>query len=97
MNYSLTSQRHSLTVQPRKKLTSHVDWTMAEKSLSKHFGKGLTFSTTPLEGDEVYLQKTVHDEAVLPLSLNRAGEDTPRGLMSSASSFRSGASDAGWQ
>ncbi|CAK9782518.1 actin cytoskeleton organization and biogenesis-related protein [Cutaneotrichosporon oleaginosum] len=87
--------RHSLTVQPRKKLTMHVDWALAEKCLSKHFDKGLTFSTTPLEGDEVYLQKTVHDEAVLPLSLSR-GEDTPRGHMSSASSFRSAASDAGW-
>jgi hypothetical protein len=27
----------------------HVDWALAEKCLSKHFDKGLTFSTTPLE------------------------------------------------
>lgn len=88
--------RHSLTVQPRRKLTSHVDWALAEKCLVKHFGKGLTFSTTPLEGDQVYLKKAVHDEAVLPLSLSRGGEDTPRGVMSSASSHRSATSDAGW-
>lgn len=92
----LTLQRHSLTVQPRRKLTSHVDWALAEKCLVKHFDKGLTFSTTPLEGDQVYLKKAVHDEAVLPLSLSRGGEDTPRGVMSSASSHRSAASDTGW-
>lgn len=50
---------------------------------------------TNQQGDEVYLKKAIHDEAVLPLSLTRAGEDTPRGL-SSASSVRSATSDAGW-
>jgi hypothetical protein len=91
-------QRHSLTVQPRRKLTSHVDWDLAKQCFSKHFGKGFSFSTTPLEGDEVYLKKAIQDESVLPLSLHRAGEDTPR-MMSSASSDRSypaGASDGGW-
>lgn len=43
----------------------------------------------------MYLKKAIHDESVLPLSLTRAGEDTPR-VMSSASSTRSAASDAGW-
>lgn len=46
---SPTSQRHTLTVQPRKKLTSHVDFDVALESLTKHFNKGLSFSTTPLE------------------------------------------------
>lgn len=78
--------RHSLTVQPRKKLTSHIDWDLAKDCLSKHFGKGLSFSTTPLEGDEVYLKKSIQDESVLPLDLT--GSETPR-MMSSASSDRS--------
>ncbi|KAL7419835.1 inositol hexakisphosphate and diphosphoinositol-pentakisphosphate kinase [Cryptotrichosporon argae] len=89
--------RHSLTVQPRKKLTSHVDWDTARQCFEKHFAKGLWFSTTPLEGDEVYLKKAIHDESVLPLSLTRAGEETPR--ISSTSSDRShpaGVSEAGW-
>lgn len=42
-------QRHSLTVQPRKKLSSHIDYDLAKQCFSKHFGKGLSFSTTPLE------------------------------------------------
>lgn len=42
-------QRHSLTVQPRKKLTSHVDFDLAHQCFSKHFDKDLSFSTTPLE------------------------------------------------
>ena len=49
------------------------------------------------QGDEVYLKKPVHDESVLPLSLARPGEETPR-VMSSASSDRSytaGTSDGG--
>ncbi|ORY35466.1 putative actin cytoskeleton organization and biogenesis-related protein [Naematelia encephala] len=94
---SSVDARHSLTVQPRKKLTSHVDYELAKKCFCKHFGKDLSFSTTPLEGDEVYLKKPVHDESVLPLSLSRAGEETPR-MFSSSSSDRShpGASDGGW-
>lgn len=36
-------------MQPRKKLTSHIDYDLAKSCLSKHFGKGLSFSTTPLE------------------------------------------------
>lgn len=53
-----------------------------------------------LQGDEVYLKKPVHDESVLPLSLHRPGEETPR-VASSASSDRShhgtsSASDGGW-
>ncbi|WVO13422.1 hypothetical protein L204_101037 [Cryptococcus depauperatus] len=93
--------RHSLTVQPRKKLSSHIDYELAQQCFSKHFGKGLSFSTTPLEGDEVYLKKSIQDESVLPLSSlhhGRAGEDTLR-IMSSTSSDRShptGASDGGW-
>ena len=73
-------------MQPRKKLTSHIDWDLAKDCLSKHFGKGLSFSTTPLEGDEVYLKKSIQDESVLPLDLT--GSETPR-MMSSASSDRS--------
>jgi len=46
---ALTMQRHSLTVQPKKKLSSHVDYDLAKQCFSKHFGKGLSFSTTPLE------------------------------------------------
>lgn len=42
-------QRHSLTVQPRKKLSSHIDYELARQCFSKHFNKGLSFSTTPLE------------------------------------------------
>jgi len=42
-------KRHSLTVQPRKKLSSHIDYDLAKQCFSKHFGKGLSFSTTPLE------------------------------------------------
>lgn len=42
-------QRHSLTVQPRKKLSSHIDYELARQCFSKHFEKGLSFSTTPLE------------------------------------------------
>lgn len=38
-----------MTVQPRKKLTSHVDYDFAKQCFSKHFDKGLSFSTTPLE------------------------------------------------
>ncbi|WVQ99933.1 hypothetical protein IAU59_007076 [Kwoniella sp. CBS 9459] len=91
--------RHSLTVQPRKKLSSHIDYELARQCFSKHFSRGLSFSTTPLEGDEVYLKKAIQDESVLPLSsLHRSGEDTPR-MISSASSDRShpaGASDGGW-
>ncbi|OCF76129.1 cortical actin cytoskeleton protein asp1 [Kwoniella mangroviensis CBS 8886] len=93
--------RHSLTVQPRKKLSSHIDYDLARQCFSKHFDKGLSFSTTPLEGDEVYLKKPIQDESVLPLSSlhSRAGEETPR-MISSASSDRShpgaGASDGGW-
>nr|XP_019044631.1 cortical actin cytoskeleton protein asp1 [Kwoniella bestiolae CBS 10118]OCF23561.1 cortical actin cytoskeleton protein asp1 [Kwoniella bestiolae CBS 10118] len=90
--------RHSLTVQPRKKLSSHIDYDLARQCFSKHFDKGLSFSTTPLEGDEVYLKKAVQDESVLPLSsLHSRGEETPR-MISSASSDRShpGASDGGW-
>jgi inositol hexakisphosphate/diphosphoinositol-pentakisphosphate kinase len=30
-------------------LTSHVDYELARNCFSKHFGKGLSFSTTPLE------------------------------------------------
>ncbi|KAK4689515.1 inositol-hexakisphosphate/diphosphoinositol-pentakisphosphate 1-kinase, partial [Tremellales sp. Uapishka_1] len=95
--------RHSLTVQPRKKMTSHVDWDIAEKCMMKHFDKGLSFSTTPLEGDEVYLKKAIQDEAVLPLSLtsSRHGEDTPRVISSTGSerSYRGNGgtpSDGGW-
>ncbi|RXK41207.1 cortical actin cytoskeleton protein asp1 [Tremella mesenterica] len=85
--------RHSLTVQPRKKLTSHVDYELARECFSKHFGKSMSFSTTPLEGDEVYLKKSIQDEAVLPLSLaGRMGEETPR-VMSSASSV---GTNEGW-
>jgi inositol hexakisphosphate/diphosphoinositol-pentakisphosphate kinase len=40
------------------------------------------------KGDEVYLKKAVEDESVLPLSLTRPGEETPR-MISSASSDRS--------
>ncbi|WVQ81892.1 hypothetical protein IAT38_004019 [Cryptococcus sp. DSM 104549] len=91
--------RHSLTVQPRKKMSSHIDYELARQCFSKHFDKGLSFSTTPLEGDEVYLKKSIQDESVLPLSsLHRTGEETPR-MVSSASSDRShpaGASDGGW-
>ncbi|WWC63211.1 uncharacterized protein I303_105811 [Kwoniella dejecticola CBS 10117] len=90
--------RHSLTVQPRKKLSSHIDYDLARQCFSKHFDKGLSFSTTPLEGDEVYLKKPIQDESVLPLSsLHSRGEETPR-MVSSASSDRShpGASDGGW-
>ena len=49
------------------------------------------------QGDEVYLKKAIHDESVLPLSLTRPGEETPR-VMSSASSDRShaGGSESGW-
>jgi inositol hexakisphosphate/diphosphoinositol-pentakisphosphate kinase len=104
-----TLQRHSLTVQPRRKLTAHVDYDLARQCLSKHFDKGLSFSTTPLEvsamsndashtlqGDEVYLRKAIEDEAVLPLSLSRlGGDETPR-MMSSASSDRTHASDGPW-
>ncbi len=81
-------QRHTLTVQPRRRLTSHIDYDTAVQALSKHFDKGLSFSTTPLEGDAVYLKKSIQDEAVLPLSLSRHGDETPR-MMSSASSDRS--------
>ncbi|OXH31661.1 cortical actin cytoskeleton protein asp1 [Cryptococcus neoformans] len=91
--------RHSLTVQPRKKLSSHIDYELARQCFSKHFNKGLSFSTTPLEGDEVYLKKSIEDESVLPLSSlhHKAGDETPR-MISSASSDRShpGASDGGW-
>ncbi|WVR07463.1 hypothetical protein IAU60_004504 [Kwoniella sp. DSM 27419] len=91
--------RHSLTVQPRKKLSSHIDFEQARQCFSKHFSRGLSFSTTPLEGDQVYLKKSIQDESVLPLSsLHRSGEETPR-MISSASSDRShpaGASDGGW-
>ncbi|WWC90767.1 uncharacterized protein L201_005704 [Kwoniella dendrophila CBS 6074] len=82
--------RHSLTVQPRKKLSSHIDYELARQCFSKHFDKGLSFSTTPLEGDEVYLKKPIQDESVLPLSSlhSRTGEETPR-MISSASSDRS--------
>ncbi|KAJ9112885.1 hypothetical protein QFC19_000440 [Naganishia cerealis] len=82
---SAVDARHTLTVQPRKKLTSHVDFDLALESLTKHFNKGLSFSTTPLEGDEVYLRKRVADEAVLPLSLSKHGDDTPRHFSSAAS------------
>ncbi|WVO23010.1 uncharacterized protein IAS62_004354 [Cryptococcus decagattii] len=91
--------RHSLTVQPRKKLSSHIDYERARQCFSKHFNKGLSFSTTPLEGDEVYLKKSIEDESVLPLSSlqHKAGDETPR-MISSASSDKShpGASDGGW-
>jgi inositol-hexakisphosphate/diphosphoinositol-pentakisphosphate 1-kinase len=40
------------------------------------------------QGDAVYLKKSIQDEAVLPLSLSRHGDETPR-IMSSASSDRS--------
>ena len=46
------------------------------------------------QGDEVYLKKAVEDESVLPLSLTRPGEETPR-MISSASSDRSHA-DGAW-
>ncbi|WRT68342.1 uncharacterized protein IL334_005318 [Kwoniella shivajii] len=96
---SSVDARHSLTVQPRKKLSSHIDYELARQCFSKHFDKGLSFSTTPLEGDEVYLKKPIQDESVLPLSSlhSRTGEETPR-MISSASSDRShpGASDGGW-
>ncbi|ORX38575.1 actin cytoskeleton organization and biogenesis-related protein [Kockovaella imperatae] len=98
---SSVDARHSLTVQPRKKLSSHVEYELARQCFSKHFDKGLSFSTTPLEGDAVYLKKAVQDESVLPLNLNRTGEETPR-LASSAGSERghsqhpSGHSDSGW-
>jgi hypothetical protein len=46
---SSVDARHSLTVQPRKKLTSHVDFDLAYQCFSKHFSKDLNFSTTPLE------------------------------------------------
>ncbi len=103
-----------------------MDYDLARQCISKHFDKGLSFSTTPLEvsswtefgksieirderreligtnqpnqqGDEVYLQKSIADEAVLPLSLTRHGDETPR--ISSANSdrsFKTGASDSGW-
>jgi hypothetical protein len=41
-----------------------------------------------VQGDAVYLKKSIQDEAVLPLSLSRHGDETPR-MMSSASSDRS--------
>jgi inositol hexakisphosphate/diphosphoinositol-pentakisphosphate kinase len=45
------------------------------------------------QGDQVYLKREVHDEAVLPLSaLSRLGDDTPRHI-SSAASDRTHASD----
>lgn len=37
------------------------------------------------QGDEVYLRKRVADEAVLPLSLSKHGDDTPRHFSSAAS------------
>jgi inositol hexakisphosphate/diphosphoinositol-pentakisphosphate kinase len=40
------------------------------------------------QGDEVYLKKPVQDESVLPLTLHRTGDETPR-VISSASSDRS--------
>ncbi|WVQ74877.1 hypothetical protein IAR50_004484 [Cryptococcus sp. DSM 104548] len=92
--------RHSLTVQPRKKLSSHIDYDLAKDCFSKHFNRGLSFSTTPLEGDEVYLKKSIQDESVLPLSSlhgtasSRQGDETPR-MISSASSDRSHPGD-GW-
>jgi hypothetical protein len=43
----------------------------------------LKFSTTPLEGEAIYFDRTVHDELVLPLSQPRYGE-----VPSSASSDR---------
>ena len=52
-------QRHSLTVQPRKKLTSHVDYDLARECFSKHFGKGLSFSTTPLEVGALTIDATL--------------------------------------
>ena len=49
------------------------------------------------QGDEVYLRKAIADEAVLPLSLTRHGEDTPRvSSTSSDKSYKAGASDSGW-
>lgn len=41
--------RHTLTVQPRRKITTHVPFDQATAALSKHFNRGLSFSTTPLE------------------------------------------------
>jgi inositol hexakisphosphate/diphosphoinositol-pentakisphosphate kinase len=51
---SSVDARHSLTVQPRKKLTSHVDFDLAYQCFSKHFSKDLNFSTTPLEVSHSY-------------------------------------------
>jgi inositol hexakisphosphate/diphosphoinositol-pentakisphosphate kinase len=51
---SSVDARHSLTVQPRKKLTSHVDFDLAYQCFSKHFSKDLNFSTTPLEVGHSY-------------------------------------------
>jgi len=51
---SSVDARHSLTVQPRKKLTSHVDFDLAYQCFSKHFSKDLNFSTTPLEVSDLH-------------------------------------------
>lgn len=55
-------------------MTSHVDWAIAEKCLSKHFDKGLTFSTTPLEvsGTAVLLPATAPIRNVCLMCCNRA-------------------------
>lgn len=45
-----------------------------------------------LQGDAVYLKKSIQDEAVLPLTLSRHGDETPRHISSSASD-RTQASD----
>lgn len=41
--------RHTLTVRPRRKITTHIPFDQAIAALSKHFDRGLSFSTTPLE------------------------------------------------
>ena len=60
---SSVDARHSLTVQPRKKLTSHVDFDLAYQCFSKHFSKDLNFSTTPLEVRSPFDVEDETDEA----------------------------------
>ncbi|CED82972.1 actin cytoskeleton organization and biogenesis-related protein [Phaffia rhodozyma] len=84
---SSVDARHSLNVQARKKLTSHIPYEQAMTALKRYEGKAihqnLSFSTTPLEGEAIYFDRDVKDELVLPLSSSRYGE-----VPSSASSDR---------
>ena len=50
-----------------------------------------------IQGDEVYLQKPVQHEAMLPISLPRQGEDHSRAPSAAASERSQRAdSDTGW-